>query len=162
MCRLGFVPQPSMRNHHGCDSALALHWQIPRDTRHRPACTNQIGAVLQLAEAVPYAGITSLYLPVEEGVSLPAHLLQQGVDFCLSEKRQGRKVLIACGAGMSRSAAFAVAALKEAEGLGLLDAVRAVGRHHPESLLHPALWESLCGYYGQEVSLQAMLDALRE
>ena len=61
---------------------------------------------------------------------------------------------------MSRSAAFAVAVLKEAEGLSLLDAVRTVGKHHPESLPHPALWESLCSYYGEDVSLQAMLGAL--
>lgn len=123
---------------------------------------NQIGAVLQLAEEIPYSHITSLYLPVEDGVPLPVHLLRQGVDFCLSEKRQGRKVLIACGAGMSRSVAFAVAFLKEAEGLSLLDAVRTVGRHHPESLPYPALWESLCSYYGEEIPLQMMLDALYE
>jgi len=134
-----------------------------RETRDTDLlATNQIGAVLQLAEAVPYSHITFLYLPVEDGVPLPVHLLRQGVKFCLSEKHRGRNILIACGAGMSRSVAFAVAALREAEGLSLLDAVRAVGKHHPESLLHPALWESLCGYYGEDVSHQRMLEILRE
>ena len=122
----------------------------------------EIGAVLQLADKVPYFCIAYLYLPVKDGMPLPDDLLRQGVDFCLSAKRQGQKVLIACGAGISRSVVFAVAVLKEAESLSLLDAVRIVGEHRPESLPHPTLWESLCGYYGEEVSLEAMLGVLRE
>jgi hypothetical protein len=93
--------------------------------------TEKIGAMLQLAEPVTHFGITSVYLPVEDGVPLPSDLLRSGVDFVLSEKQRGQSVLIACGAGMSRSAAFAVAALQEAEGLSLLEAVRTVGKHHP-------------------------------
>ena len=81
----------------------------------------KIDAMLQLAEAVKHPNITSIYLPVEDGVPLPEHLLQQGVDFVLFEKYLGHTVLIACGAGMSRSVVFAVAVLKEAEGLSLLE-----------------------------------------
>ena len=122
----------------------------------------KIGAVLQLAEAVTYPNITSLYLPVEDGVPLSSHLLREGVDFVSSAKHRGETVLIACGAGISRSAAFAVAVLKEVEGLSLLEAVQTVGKHHPESSPHPALWESLCAYYDEEVSIHSMLNALRE
>jgi hypothetical protein len=120
----------------------------------------QIGAVLQLAEAVNHPNITSLYLLVEDGVSLPSHLLRQGVDFVLSEKDRGQTILVACGAGISRSVAFAIAALKEAEGLSLLEAAQIVKEKHPESLPHPALWESLCAYYDEEVSIHEMLRKL--
>jgi protein-tyrosine phosphatase len=116
--------------------------------------------MLQLAEAVEHPGITSLYLPVEDGFPIPTSLLEQGLDFVLSEKHQGRTVLIACGAGISRSVAFAVAVLVETEGLSLLEAVQSVKRHHPESMPHPALWQSLCDYYNEETPVSAMLKAL--
>ena len=106
----------------------------------------KIGAMLQLAEAVKQPEVESLYLPVEDGVPLANHHLRQGVDFTLNQKRLGRKVLVACGAGMSRSVAFAVAALKEDEGLPLLDALQAVKSRHPDTMIHPALWESLCAF----------------
>jgi hypothetical protein len=120
-----------------------------------------IGAVLQLAHSVQHTGITSCFIPVDDGVPLPGDLLRQGVDFVLDAKRRGQRVLIACGAGMSRSVTFAVAALKEDEGLSLLDAVQTVKRNHPDSSPHPALWDSLCAYYGEPVPVHAMLRALR-
>lgn len=119
-----------------------------------------IDAMLQLEDAVKHPGIVSLYLPVDDGVPLSAKLLQQGIGFVLTEKQQGHTVLIACGAGISRSAAFAVAALKETERLSLLEALRSVKAQHPEALPHPALWESLCAYYHETVSVQALLDII--
>jgi atypical dual specificity phosphatase len=124
--------------------------------------TREIDAMLQLAEAVEHPGIKSFYLPVEDGVPIPASLLQQGVGFVLSEKDRGRTVLIACGAGISRSVSFAVAVLREAEGLSLLKAVESVRKRHPESMPHPALWQSLCDYYHEEVPVSAMLKVLRD
>ncbi len=121
----------------------------------------KIGAMLQLAEAVEHPNITSLYLPVEDGIPLPGHLLRQGVDFVLSEKQRGQTTLIACGAGISRSVAFAVAVLIESEDLTLLEGVQEVKKHHPEALPHPALWESLCSYYDEDVPIHSMLRALR-
>ena len=122
----------------------------------------KIDAMLLMAEDVSHPGITSIYLPVEDGVPLPDHLLRRGLDFVLSAKQRGQTVLIACGAGMSRSVAYAVAALKETEDLSLLQAIKTVKKHHPESLLHPALWESLCTYYDEEIPALSMLRALRD
>jgi hypothetical protein len=112
----------------------------------------KIGAMLQLAELVEQPDITSLYLRWEDGEPLPADLLRRGVDFVMAEKARKQAVLIACGAGISRSSAFVVAVLKEVEGLSLLDAFRAVRQHHPEARPHPAIWESLCAYYHENVS----------
>jgi protein-tyrosine phosphatase len=121
---------------------------------------HKIGAMLQLAEAVKHPSIESLYLPVEDGVPLADHHLRQGIDFMLGQKRLGRNVLVACGAGMSRSAAFAVAVLKEDEGLGLLDALRAVKSHHPDTMIHPVLWESLCVYYRENIPFLSASKAM--
>lgn len=122
--------------------------------------THKIGAMLQLAEAVKHPDIESLYLPVDDGIPIADHYLQQGIDFVLAQKRLGRKVLVACGAGMSRSAAFALAALKEDESLGLLAARHDVKSHHPDTLIHPALWESLCAFYQENIPFQNALNAM--
>jgi hypothetical protein len=121
---------------------------------------HKIGAMLLLAEAVKQPDIESLYLPVEDGVPLATQYLQQGIDFVLAQKRLERNVLVACGAGMSRSAAFVVALLKEDESLGLLDALRDVKSHHSDTLIHPALWESLCAFYREDVPFQKALDVM--
>ncbi|MBN1872954.1 MAG: dual specificity protein phosphatase family protein [Anaerolineae bacterium] len=132
-----------------------------RDTLdYRQLGVYRIGAVLQLAEPVHYARMDALYLVIEDGEPLPFHLLRQGIDFALAAKARGKNVLIACGAGVSRSATFAAAALKEAESLSLLDAIRSVYQHHPETLPHPELWKSLSAYYQEDVSVHDMLAAL--
>lgn len=107
--------------------------------------------MLQLAELIEQPGITTLFLPVDDGVPLAVELLRKGVDFVIAEKEQGGRVLIACGAGISRSTAFAIAALKEIEGLDLLAALRAVKEKHPEAMPHMAIWESLCAYYQEDI-----------
>lgn len=119
---------------------------------------HRIKAMLQLAEAVPQPGIASLYLPVEDGEPLPGELLRQGVDFVLNARQQGQTILIACGAGQSRSVSFAIAVLKEAENLPLLVAWQEVKRRQPEALPHMALWESLCSYYGEPIPFLQICD----
>lgn len=117
-----------------------------------------IGAMLQLADSVRQPGIPSLYVPVEDGEPLPQDMLRMGVEFVRLEKALGRNVLIACGAGISRSATFTIAALKEEEALSLLDAFQQVRARHPEAMPHPALWKSLCEYYGEDVPYAKLLE----
>lgn len=118
---------------------------------HELLSSYRIGAMLQLAEHAQHPQITTLYLPVDDGVPLLGDLLRRGVDFVLNGYRQPQNVLVACGAGISRSAAFATAALKEVEGISLLEAITIVRNQHPNALPHPALWASLCAYYRQSV-----------
>src|SRR5689334_12250798 len=75
----------------------------------------RISAMLQLADKVEQIGIASLYIPVEDGEPLPADQLRQGVEFVRAQKAAGKTVLVACGAGISRSVTFTIAALKEEE-----------------------------------------------
>ena len=117
-----------------------------------------IGAMLLLAEKVEQPGIVSLYLPVEDVAPISSEHIRQGVKFIREQKTRGNRVLVACGAGMNRSSAFSAAALKEEEGLALLEAFKEVKRCHPESMPHEPVWNSLCHYYGEETPY---LDVMR-
>tara|TARA_A100001037_G_C14700695_1_gene435838 strand:+ start:132 stop:536 length:405 start_codon:yes stop_codon:yes gene_type:complete len=106
-----------------------------------------IGAILALYWPVKHEGIDSLYLPVEDGVPLEAEVLTKGVEFILQHKAQGHGVLVACRFGISRSVTFAVAAIKEAEGLSLDEALSSVIERHQSANPGEVLWSSLRKYY---------------
>ena len=132
-----------------------------RDTANPALLSSfEIGAMLQLAEAVQQPGIHSLYINVEDGEPLGADKLKQGVEFVRAQKAAGKKVLVACGAGISRSVTYTIATLKEEEGLSLSEAYVQILDLHPEAMPHPALWESLRVYYGESVTYDEMWDAI--
>jgi hypothetical protein len=85
-----------------------------------------IGAMLQFALHVPYFGIETLYLNVDDGVPLPEATLERGVSFARAQvarlQLEGKALLIACSAGISRSVMFGMALLHELEGISLTDA----------------------------------------
>jgi hypothetical protein len=118
-----------------------------------------VGAMLQLAEAVPQPGVASLYLAVDDGAPIPPAALDEGLAFAHRAREEGRVVLVACGAGTSRSVAFAAAALKEAEGMAVLDAVCAVRARHPDAQPHFKLLASLCAYFGEPASTEDLVRA---
>lgn len=120
-----------------------------------------IGTMLQLAEGVEQPNIQSLYIPVEDGEPLPFDRLRRGVEFVRLEKARDQNVLVACGAGISRSASFAIAILKEEEQLSLLDAFRQVLVRHPQARPHLALWNSLCEYYDEDVPYKDIFKLMR-
>jgi hypothetical protein len=119
---------------------------------------NSIKAMLQLADPVEQKGINSLFLRVEDLKPTSPDLIKQGVDFILAEKEKGRRVLVACGAGINRSTAFCMAALKEVEGLSMLDAFKDIRRKHPDSYPHEPIWKSFCNYYNESTPY---LDIMR-
>jgi protein-tyrosine phosphatase len=114
----------------------------------------RIQAMLQLAERVEQPGIASLYIAVDDGVPLSPEKLRQGVDFVREQKAAGKTVLVACGAGISRSVTYTIAALHEEENLSLVEAYTQILDVHPDALPHAALWESLCSYYKEIVPYQ--------
>ena len=113
---------------------------------------HQIDAMLQLAERVDQPQIDSLYLAVKDGELLPHALLKEGIDFVKTNKELGNNILVACKAGISRSAAFVIAVLKEVEQITLLEAFREVKQFHPETLPQAEVWLSLCIYYKEHVA----------
>ena len=120
--------------------------------------TYKINTMLQFAERVEQPNITSLYLPVDDGVALPTHYLRQGVDFIIDAHRKNANILVSCGAGISRSSSFAMAALKEIEDIPLFAAFTEVKRKHPQTMPHLYLWRSLCDYYGEQVRYHDVLS----
>jgi protein-tyrosine phosphatase len=134
-----------------------------RDTRDDVVLmASRIGAMLLLAEPVQHEGIESLYLPVEDLAPIRPEHLAHGVAFMTEQKSLGRRILVACGAGINRSSAFATAALKEIEGLGLLEAFQSVKRYHRDALPHPPVWRSLCDYYKEDVPYSQISGGLPE
>lgn len=119
---------------------------------------HNIDAMLQLAERIEQPGIEVLYLDVEDGEPLPAEKLRQGVSFVRDQLAAGRRVLIGCGAGISRSVTFAAAVLHEEEGISLLDAFHDIHSIHPDALPHYELWYSLCEYYHENVPFEKLWD----
>ncbi len=122
---------------------------------------HHIGAMLQLAERVKQPPIETLYLPVEDGEYLPHPFLMQGIEFIKTQHSAKHPLLIACGAGISRSATFCMVALHEIENLSLLEAFRQVKKQHPTAQPHPKLLESLCDYYGVKVQYEKLLVEVR-
>lgn len=109
-----------------------------------------ITTMLQLAHPTEQPAITSLYLPIRDREPLTYTNLQKGIEFILSAKTQQQNILVACFAGISRSATFVTAALKQSENISLLEALKHVIQKHPVASPHPALWQSLCVYFGEE------------
>lgn len=117
-----------------------------------------IKAMLQLAERVEQEGIVSLYLPVEDLAPVRTGHIQKGVEFIKENYGKHHRILISCGAGINRSTAFCMIALKEIEGLGLMDAYKEIKRCHPDAFPHEPVWASLCNYYGEKIQY---LDVIR-
>jgi len=111
---------------------------------------HHISAMLQLHRPVEQPGITSLYLPVDDGYAIPRHLLNKGVDFVKAQHATGKIILIACGAGISRSSAFVTACLHTMEGLSLRDAFWAVRAANPKAMPDEVQWQSLTGYFDDD------------
>lgn len=120
-----------------------------------------VNALLTFAEPVRHADIVELYLPVEDGVPLSSGVLQQGLNFAMRCQAESGVLMIACGAGISRSATFATALLKEVTQWPLADCLEFLQQKHPEAAPHPALWASLCEHYHEPAALQAIRGAFR-
>lgn len=118
---------------------------------------NRVHAMLQLAAEVKQPGIAHLYLNVNDREPLAPEILEQGVGFIRSHAAEHKRVLVACGAGMSRAPTFAIAALCVEEDLSLLDAYRVVVSARPIALPHQALWRSLCQWRGEEIAYKEVL-----
>lgn len=121
-----------------------------RDSRDRSLLDyHGVGAVLQLADAVEHTGISSRYVPLEDGEPIPEVKLRAALDFAHQEADAGRVVLVACALGISRSVTIATALLHERENLSLREAFAEIRRAHPDAQPHPALWRFLGERYNQ-------------
>lgn len=123
---------------------------------------NQVGitSMLQLADYVPQPHIETLFLDVKDGEATPHVLFKRGITFIREQKAQGQTVLVACGAGISRSSTFALAALMEEENRSIFDAYKEIYLRHHRAEPHFELIRSLASYHGQDMSLMEAYDGL--
>lgn len=120
-----------------------------RETLSHPLLASyNIGAMLHLAEDVQHEGIETLYLGIDDGVPVKHEVLKQGIDFLVEQKAQGKILLSACGAGISRSTTFAMGVLIHEEKLDIWEAYQTILDSHPDALPAYPLVMSLADYYG--------------
>lgn len=118
-----------------------------------------IKVVLNLAEALPIEGKKVLFLNIDDGVPLSFNDLLIGTEFLLNQYYEGKTILVACGAGVSRSATFCTVLIKEIEKLSLLEVLKTIKQKHPKALPHPELWKSVCQVYDEEFDYYKVLKA---
>ena len=87
-----------------------------------------------------------LHLPIVDGEPVRCETIKRGTEFVRSQIASRHKVVIACGAGISRSATLVLACLLE-DNYSLLEAWRLLKLKHPIALPHPAMWKSLIDCY---------------
>lgn len=132
-----------------------------RETGDRNIMTAyKIGAILQLAYPAQHPNIESLYIAVDDGIPLPPDALRQGIQFAHNQKAENHKLVIGCGAGISRSVTFAMAVLHEEEYISLLDAYEQIATVHPEAMPHYELIKSLGAYYHDPIATKALLSRI--
>lgn len=119
---------------------------------HDRALLNQYGitAMLQLHHPVPQQGIETMFLPVMDGHAIDTVDVQKAAVFVKAQHAAGRKLLVACGAGVSRSVTFAVMTLKEIEGITMEEAYLDIRSKHRDALPDQVHWESVRAHYGGE------------
>ncbi|MCU0499950.1 MAG: dual specificity protein phosphatase family protein [Anaerolineae bacterium] len=107
-----------------------------------------IDSLLEVYRPIEYPDIVSLYLEVEDGFPLFKKNIQRAVEFIHEQQQQHKTLLIACGAGISRSSTFAILALREIEGLSLEEGFWVVRAANPQAMPDETHWESLRSFYG--------------
>ncbi len=98
--------------------------------------------------------------PLEDGAPIPSYILSAGVAFIHQSMAAGEKVLVTCGAGISRSSTFVLAYLVES-GYDLRDAWQLLRQRHPPAYPAFALWESLLAYYNLPYTLRDILEWMK-
>jgi len=121
--------------------------------------TNDIDSILNLAEPVEITQKKTLYLNVEDGVPIKEEDAIIGTEFLLDQYYLEHKILVACGAGISRSATFCVLIIKEIEKLSLLEAYKSIKSKYVKAMPHPALWKSVCEFYNEPFDYVSLLKS---
>lgn len=108
-----------------------------------------IDALLSLAPLARPVGVArQLSLALPDRVPLAGALIDEAVNFLLEQTARGRRVLVHCEMGISRSPTIAAAYLHLAQGVDLEQALACVRAARPDAEPHPALMASLFSHFG--------------
>lgn len=112
---------------------------------------HQIDVVLELHEPVKHEHIITHFIPFQDGEPLRIPALERAIAFVREQAAAGKRVLIACSAGVSRSPTVAIAVIKVMEERTLLDALHEVRAKHPRTMPDHIHWEGLCAYFDEDI-----------
>lgn len=117
-----------------------------------------IDFVLSLVLDVEVPGVRQVQLDVQDREPLPTWTMARAVELIADEVDAGRRVLVHCHMGLSRSPAIVLCYLRERCGTSTKEAVRALKRARPQVMPHPALLASIIDHYdGAPGDLQPLL-----
>ncbi|NEV63926.1 dual specificity protein phosphatase family protein [Thiorhodococcus minor] len=106
-----------------------------------------IDFVLSLVLDMETPGVRQVRLEVRDREPLSTWTMARAVELIAAEVDAGRRVLVHCHMGLSRSPAIVLCYLRERCGMTMRDALRALKQARPQSMPHPALLASIIGYY---------------
>lgn len=111
--------------------------------------------VLKLFADIPYFpnDFNVLENALDDGEFVPLDAMKRGANFVVEHVDAGQRVLVMCGAGISRSSTFVLAYLLE-RGQDLRDAFVLLRKKHPVATPHPEMWRSLIAHYGLTYTVQ--------
>jgi len=120
----------------------------------------RIGAVLSLAALthepppMPHKAIALV-----DRQALSGDVIRAATGFVKAHVDAGRRVLVHCFAGVSRSAALTLCYLHECLEMPIDEALARVKARRPQADPHPALLASIRAHYGQDIELTVDLSA---
>ncbi|MBW2476096.1 MAG: dual specificity protein phosphatase family protein [Deltaproteobacteria bacterium] len=115
---------------------------------------NGIDAILSLAATKPGLKTPHLTVEFQDRVPLPDAAIVECMGFIKFQLEKGRRVLLHCEMGISRSPSICACYLHEHEGLPLEEAHKQVKAFHPAADPHPALVTSIKDYYAKLAKLR--------
>lgn len=108
-------------------------------------------AMLQLYRPIDIPGVQSQFLEMTDGKPISTADIEAGINFVRDHHAAQEKVLVTCGAGISRSVTMTIAALKAIEGGDLEHTYRDVRKRHPDAMPDQVHWDSIATYFGEKV-----------
>lgn len=108
-----------------------------------------IQGMLQLFEAIEMDGVETKHIGLLDGVPIKPQQLQDGIAFIHAQREKNHRLLVTCGAGISRSVTLSIVALKEIEGLSMQEAYSVIHKVHPKAMPDHLHWESVANYYDE-------------
>ena len=97
-----------------------------------------------------------LQAPFDDGMPIPQELFRTAQDWLAGHWDSGRKILISCAAGRSRSVTMAIALLSRKDGLSFLDAANDVISRVPDAYPHPYVLASASFFSGEPLQLEEL------
>jgi hypothetical protein len=127
---------------------------------YQPEALHELGitSVVKLYEWHPIwaDGFRVLDSPFPDGEHIASERLAAFDQHIAAEISAGERVLVVCGAGMSRSATVVLSYLV-ASGMGLHEAYDLLWSKHHDTLPHPYLWRSLIEHHGLQHTLAEVM-----